>query len=81
MGFAFSRLGLNTEIQIGEESPFRLYFITEEPSEANVKQIIKNFVNVDAVTFATETSRIINEGSSPVEISENLTYLLSEMGK
>lgn len=79
LGFSFSRLGLNTQITPKEGSPFRLYFITEEPTESNLKEIIKNFVNVDTATFATETSRFINEGCSPVEISERLNSLLSEI--
>lgn len=80
-GFAQSRVGLGTNIRL-DGKLVTLFLFAEDSSLEATRRIYEQLASLEPaqiVTFATETGRVINDGNSPEEISEQLQLLLSQM--
>ncbi len=81
-GFAQTRLGLGFKYEEESRGFISLYFLSEDVDLESTSKIVRQVVSLSEdkiVSFATETGRLINNGQSPEEISESLTYQLSEL--
>jgi hypothetical protein len=81
-GFAQTRLGLGFKYEEESRGFVSLYFLSEDVDLESTSKIVRQIVSLsedEIVSFATETGRLINNGQSPEEISESLTYQLSEL--
>lgn len=81
-GFAQARLGLGFKYEEESRGFVSLYFLSEDVDLESTSKVVRQVVSLSEdkiVSFATETGRLINNGQSPEEISESLTYQLSEL--